>query len=258
MKVLTQPRAEWQLVEAFIRSKAPQGREMQILEAGCGRKWVFKMNDIPYELTGIDLDAAALEARKTIQGDLHHAFVGDLRTAQLDSNRFDVIYSSFVLEHVPGAEKVMDNFVRWVRPGGLIVIRVPDRDSIQGFTTRLTPFWFHVWFYRLAMGQPNAGKPGFAPYPTVYDNVISRRGMKEFAQRNGLLLREEVGHGEYKRGPLPLRLLIGAYAKLVELASFGRVHSRAANVTFILEKSERTHAATREHTESRVAPAVAG
>jgi SAM-dependent methyltransferase len=258
MNVPTQPRAEWQLVEAFIRSRAPQGRKLQILEAGCGRAWHFKMGDIPFELTGIDLDAAALEARKTLKKDLHHAFVGDLRTAQLESNRFDVVYSSFVLEHVPGAEKVMENFVRWARPGGAIVVRVPDRDSIQGFTTRLTPFWFHVWFYRLAMGQPNAGKPGFAPYPTVYDNVISRRGMQEFAQRHGLVLREELEHGDYKRGPLPLRLLIGAYAKTVQLLSFGRIHTRAANITFILEKPERSHATTREHAESRVAPAVAG
>ncbi len=250
MKVLSHPQAEWQLVEASIRKQATPGRAMQILEAGCGRKWVFRMEDVPYELTGIDLDAAALEARKTIQRDLHHAFVGDLRTAQLDPGRFDVIYSSFVLEHVPGAERVLENFVRWARPGGLIVVRVPDRDSIQGFTTRLTPFWAHIWFYRYALGLRDAGKPGFAPYRTIYDPVISRRGMSEFAARHGLVLREEVVHGEYRRGPRILKAVIGAYARFVELVSFGRVHSKAANVTFILEKRASTESSAPLRTAS--------
>jgi SAM-dependent methyltransferase len=257
MKVLNQPQAEWRLVEACIRGRVPQGRVMQILEAGCGRHWVFRMPDVAYELTGIDLDAAALEARKTVKRDLHHAFVGDLRTVQLESGHYDVIYSSFVLEHIPGAERVLENFTRWVRPGGIIVVRVPDRDSIQGFTTRLTPFWVHVWFYRYVMGQPNAGKPGFAPYPTIYDPVISRRGIREFAERHGLVLREEVGHGEYRRGPRPLQMLIGAYAKVVEILSFGRVHSKAANVTFILEKPERSHASTSRRADTGLARAVA-
>jgi SAM-dependent methyltransferase len=243
MRLLAQPGAEWQLVESWIRSRAREDRPIQILEAGCGRNWVFRMQNIAYELTGIDLDAAALEARKTIQRDLHHAIVGDLRTADLPPERYDVIYSSFVLEHVRGAEQVLENFIRWLKPGGILVVRVPDRDSIQGFTTRLTPFWFHVVFYRYAQGLREAGKPGFPPYPTIYEDVISSRGMRAFAERHGLDLMEEVRHGEYRRGGRALRWFIGTYAQTVALASFGRVHAKAANLTFILEKPAATAAA---------------
>ena len=236
MRVLSKTQAEWDLVESWIRSRAAKDRPIQILEAGCGRFWPLKMGDIRFELTGIDMDEAALEARKTDYHDLHHAIVGDLRTADLPSDRFDVIYCSYVLEHVHGAEQVLERFVRWLRPGGILVVRVPDRSSIQGFTTRLTPFWFHVMFYRYVHGMREAGKPGFAPYPTVYDKVIASPGMHAFARKHGLVIQDEVLHGEYRRGNRLMKSLITAYAKAVEGASFGRVHAKAANITFIVEK----------------------
>ena len=251
MRVLSQPHAEPSLVESWIRSRAAQERPIQILEAGCGRFWPLKMADVRYELTGIDMDEAALEARKTLYHDLHHAIVGDLRTADLPSEHYDVIYCSYVLEHVHGAEQVLERFVRWLKPGGILVVRVPDRNSIQGFTTRLTPFWFHVLFYRYVEGVREAGKPGFAPYPTAYDKIIASPGMHAFAQRHGLVIQDEVLYGEFRRGNRLMKLFIGAYARIVQGASFGRVHAKASNITFILEKPR----VAAEHLQP---PAIAG
>ena len=236
MRLIDSERAEWTFVEGCIRAKASPDRPLRILEAGCGRRWFFDMKGIRYELTGVDIDAAALEARKTLGKDLHHALIGDLRTVELEAESFDVIYSSYVLEHVAGAERVLENFTRWLKPGGIIIIRVPDRDSVQGFTTNWTPFWFHVLVYRYIEGQKNAGKPGFAPYPTIYDDVISSRGMQGFARAHGLDLKEEVRHGDYKRGKGLVRLLIGMYVRGVSLLSLGRIHAQSSNLTFILEK----------------------
>lgn len=227
---------ELQTVENYLRSHAPRGRPMQILEAGCGRNWLFPMPDVSYELTGVDLDQHALEARKTLMKDLDHAIYGDLRTVELENGQYDVIYCSFVLEHVPGAEDVLKRFMRWLAPGGIIVVRVPDFDSIYGFTTRITPLWVHVLYRRHVIGMRDAGKPGFAPYPTFYDPVISRRGMRGFAQRTGLLMREEMTHGEYRRGNAFMRFLATVYGKTVALLSLGRIHARSSNITFILEK----------------------
>jgi SAM-dependent methyltransferase len=236
MRQLESEQATFPVLEELLRRMPSRGRPLQILEAGCGRQWYLNMEGIDYELTGIDLDPAALEARRTIKRDLHHSFVGDLRTADLPPQSYDVIYCAYVLEHVRGAEQVLKNFVRWLRPGGMIIVRVPDFDSVQGLITRLPPYWFHVFYYRYIEGQRNAGKPGFAPYPTVYDAVISRKGMQRFAREHGLELREELGHGSYKRGRPPFSLLIPVFAKTVSLLTFGRVHSRFSNLTFVLSK----------------------
>jgi SAM-dependent methyltransferase len=154
---------------------------LRILEAGCGRTWAHKLS-VPYELTGLDLDPDALAART----DLDRAIVGDLRTAEFAPHSFDVIYNAFVLEHVRGARQVLERFLGWLAPGGMLILKVPDRDSAYGFLTRCSPFWAHVLIYRYMLGYRQAGTPGHAPYPTYYDEVVSERGLREFCLGNGM------------------------------------------------------------------------
>ena len=68
--------------------------------------------------------------------DLSETIVGDLRTVALPAASYDVAFSTFVLEHVTGAEQVLDRMVAAIRPGGLLLVRIPDRDSVFGFITR--------------------------------------------------------------------------------------------------------------------------
>ncbi|MGH8167190.1 MAG: class I SAM-dependent methyltransferase [Woeseiaceae bacterium] len=143
------------------------GKNLNILEAGCGRRWPFKKGS--HTITDIDMDQHALDFRRDQQNDLDVAVLGDLRELELPTASFDVIYSAFVLEHVDGAEKVLDNFVSWLKPGGLLMLTFPDRDGVYGFFTRITPFWFHVLYKKYVEGIKNAGKPGFVPYETFHD-----------------------------------------------------------------------------------------
>jgi SAM-dependent methyltransferase len=103
-------------------------------------------------LTGIDLDPEALRIRRDETKDLHEGIVGDLRAADFGQRTFDVIFNFFVPEHVPGAQQLLESFNRWVKPGGLIIIVIPDPYSAYGFTARMTPHWIHVLFYRLILG----------------------------------------------------------------------------------------------------------
>lgn len=61
--------------------------------------------------------------------DMDVPIVGDLCTVQLPEGSFDVVYSAFVLEHVQQADTALENFVRWLRPGGLLILRLPERNS---------------------------------------------------------------------------------------------------------------------------------
>jgi len=236
MKIIANYNEELALIETHVTAQASPGQKLRILEAGCGRKWYFKMHGVDFELTGIDLDADALRARIEISKDLDHGIVGDLRSAQLPDAGYDVVYNAFVLEHVEGAEQVLRNFVRWLRPGGLLVIRVPDKDGVQGFLARHTPHFLHVWYYRWAWKMKDAGKPGFAPYPTIYDEVISRRGMLEFCRRNGLQVVEEIGVGSYRRGHGLLARITPLVARVMSVLTFGRVHDRYVDRTLIARK----------------------
>lgn len=168
---------------------------LRILEAGCGRRWPLNLT-VQHELIGIDLDAEAMAARQ----DLDAAILGDLRNHEFPDSSFDVIYCSYVLEHVPGAARVMANFSRWMRPGGLLIIEVPDPDSVFGWATRHTPHWFHVLFKRHIMRQKHAGETGYGPYRTYYDGAISEAGVRGFCRAHGLQLEHVQRTGDYLRG----------------------------------------------------------
>jgi SAM-dependent methyltransferase len=198
---------------------------LRILEAGCGRTWAHRLS-VPYVLTGLDLDPDALAART----DLHHAIVGDLRTVDLAPHSFDVIYNAFVLEHVSGAEAVLERFLRWLAPGGMLLIKVPDRDSAYGFLTRATPFWAHVMIYRYLLGFPLAGTPGHGPYRTYYDQVVCERGLREFCRRSQLPAPELYRLCSYASNRI---VRLGAF--LTSMLSAGRLAWRHNNLLLIVQ-----------------------
>jgi len=198
---------------------------LRILEAGCGRDWPLKVL-VPYKLTGLDLDPDALAART----DLDEAVVGDLRTAEFPQHSFDVVYSAFVLEHVRGAEQVLRRFVRWLAPGGTLILQIPDRDSAYGFLTRITPMWLHVLVYRHVFGMREAGTAGHGPYRTYYDKVVCQHGLREFCRRHGLPAPELYRMCTYDNNRLA-RLA----ARVTGILTGGRYSWKHNNLLFVLQ-----------------------
>ncbi|OPY94473.1 hypothetical protein A5906_12915 [Bradyrhizobium sacchari] len=225
-----------QVMSREIRSIKDPGKVLEILEAGCGQKWDLDIGDGGYVLTGIDLDPEALRIRRDETKDLHEAILGDLRTADFGGRTFDVIFNCYVLEHVSGAQQVLEKFNRWVKPGGLIIIVIPDPYSAFGFTSRMTPHWFHVLFYRLIRGSKNAGKPGYAPYRVTYDKVVSREGIRAFCRQNGLVLAAEYGYSGTLTNKSLRQNLVEAYKKTLHVLSLGRLSSDYDDIILMIRK----------------------
>lgn len=213
-----------------IKSVASNG-PIQILEAGCGRRWPYSLEDIEYTLTGVDLDPDALEFRKS--QDLDVAILGDLRTVDIAERSFDVIHNFFVLEHVDGVKGVLDNFVRWLKPNGIIVLAFPNRDSVFGLFTRITPHWFHIAFKRYVHGNKNAGQPGFAPYKTYYDKILSRPYFLDYVQNANLTVLEERSFGKESK-------LVTAFMKCVQFVTVGAFTAEHLSMLYILRKDEQS------------------
>lgn len=163
-----------------VRTRLGVDRTLRVLDAGCGRRWSWDLEDINFHLTGIDADEEALRLRVQRQADLDEWYVGDLRSVELSPESYDVVHSAYVLEHILGAELVLERMYEALRPGGLMVIKIPDGHSVYGYLARVTPHWLHVVYKRRVRSRPLAGTPGHGPYPVVYDEVISLPGIVEW------------------------------------------------------------------------------
>ncbi len=223
-------------LRASIGKLAAAHGELSILEAGCGNSWQLQLPGVRYVLTGVDLNADALEIRKTQRRDLDIAIQGDLRSVELDEHSYDVVYNSFVLEHVEGAELVLENFYRWLRPGGILILRIPDPRSVYGMLSRITPFWFHVFYKRYVAGMKTAGKPGYDPFPVVYDPIVCRRGIRRWCAERGMILREELGWNYRIGRPGLMSLAVNAATRAISLLSVGRLSANHVNLTYVIEK----------------------
>jgi SAM-dependent methyltransferase len=244
-RVVTDPELARFLAEDIRRLTAALDRPLDILEAGCGRGWGSRLDlaEGSFHLTGVDLDEGALSHRVNVVKDLDRSVVGDLRDRNIvPSAHFDVIYSKQVLEHVEGAETVLDNFLQWLRPDGVIIVHIPDRDTVFGFLGRTLPHKFHVMYERWFLGNRQAGKPGHGPYVAVYDPVIGLKGMQRFCSEHELTIdtvyRTHICKQPWSTGP-KWRLLETAIT-LAGILSLGQLDSSYNDVVLVIQRVART------------------
>jgi SAM-dependent methyltransferase len=216
------------------------GRPLSIIEAGCGRFWKLDLTGIDYTLTGVDLDPVALELRKTVARDLDVAIYGDLCTVELPAASADVVYSRYVLEHVERADVAIQNFVKWLKPGGLMILQMPGRETARGFCTRLLPHWCHQWFYRYLAGDKLAGQQGHPPYRTYFHPVIGGDQLCGFLAKNGMKCLDRHGFGFPRRvsfdegfGVVVQQLVV----KATSILTFGKLTAAYHDVSYIAVKN---------------------
>ena len=241
------PELDRLLGQEVQRLTASLDRPLDVLEAGCGRQWTIDLADRALHLTGIDLDREALAHRANVVGDLDSAILGDLRDAALVAPAtFDLIYSACVLEHIPGAQTALDNFLQWLRPQGILIIRIPDQDTVFGFLGGHLPHAFHLAYEKLVLGNSQAGRPGHGPYRTTYGPEIGLRGMRNYCAKRQLIVervyRTNFGEQPWTRGPrfsatnvkwtaMRIAMHVGG------LLSFGRLDATYSDVILVLRRS---------------------
>ena len=108
--------------------------------------------------------------------------LGDLRSVPLPPRSFEVMYCGFLLDRIPHAALVLDRFGAALRPGGLLLLRIRDRNCAAAALDRRTPEPLR----RILWARLHAGEPG--PFPAIYDPVSSARGMQAYASAHGLVI----------------------------------------------------------------------
>jgi SAM-dependent methyltransferase len=212
------------------------GRRLDILVAGCGgggslslRQW----EGMETKVTGIDEDLPVLRAVTEERGDLDTWALGDLRSVPLPPRSFDVVQLEFLLERIEYTELVLDRVLTGLRPGGLLLIRMRDRDSAYGYCDRATPAWL-----RRALWRRFAPPGAYGCLPAIYEAVTSREGMQSFCLTRGLRITEEItatgGPALYGR----LAPLARWACEVVERVSGGRLTTAHDEVTFVIRKPQ--------------------
>ena len=209
------------------------GQHIKVLEAGCGARSSVDFGDRAY-VVGLDIDEAAVAKNER----LDEALVGDLETYPLPAETFDLVFCRFVLEHLRDPDRALANMRRALKPGGWLMLMFPNRWSLKGMVARLTPHSVHVLGYRAVFRKASA-----TPYETRFEHSVSTRGIRQFAEREGLrIVTLEAHPGDWdwllrKHAPVFGRLLLLA-ERLVQVLTLGRVNPQRREFIAVLADSQ--------------------
>jgi SAM-dependent methyltransferase len=128
-----------------VRSRAVErlagGRPGRVLDVGCGRGLLLEaFRRRGWKVQGTELtDASAAFAREALGIPVH---VGPMEGWPWPGGHFDAITLWHVLEHWPDPRVVLRAAQHLLRPGGVLVVGVPNFGSPEARATRAG--WFHL------------------------------------------------------------------------------------------------------------------
>ncbi|HWG64467.1 MAG TPA: class I SAM-dependent methyltransferase [Streptosporangiaceae bacterium] len=214
------------------------GRPVALLFAGCTTATTdlgvgeLRRAGADISLTMIDDDQPVCRAAAAQIPALARSALGDLRTVPLPPRSYDIVQCTRLLERISHAELVLDRLVAALKPGGLLLIQMRDRDSAAGFLDRMLPSWAR----RMVWRKRHPGRPG--PYGAVFDSLASVPGIQAYALMRGLVF----AHQQALAGQASdLRAAPRWYPpalRLVTLMSRGRLTNAHEEMRYVLRKPE--------------------
>ena len=109
--------------------EAVQGTAGRVLDIGCGDGgFLEELQHLGLDVEGLDFSptAVALARQRGLR-----VLQGSVEDASYPAESFDLVVMRHVLEHLPNPAATLEIVRGWLRPGGRILIEVPNRDSLQ-------------------------------------------------------------------------------------------------------------------------------
>jgi ubiquinone/menaquinone biosynthesis C-methylase UbiE len=125
-----------------------------------------------FDVFGIDLTDQAVEATKARLA--HYGFKADIRQGDAEhlpfaENSFDAVFSFGVLHHTPDTQKSIDEVYRVLKPGGVALIMLYHKDSLN--------YWAHV----VTNTQYDGFKGDWCPVERAYTKGQARNMFSKFS-----------------------------------------------------------------------------
>jgi len=137
------------IVERLVRAVAARHisflsrgltRGARILDVGCGRGVLFgPLADAGFEVYGVEVNEDAVrgcDPRAKIR------IAPRLSEAKFEEGLFDLVVIWHVLEHLPAPDETITECRRILKPGGRLIVAVPNFSSAQARWSG--PHWFHL------------------------------------------------------------------------------------------------------------------
>jgi len=231
--------------ERFFNEYEPQiaklfPRPGRVLDVGCNAgELLGLLKEIGWTVAGVEASPGpASFARARVDAPV---WQGDAEVAIPEEERFDLITMTHVLEHMPHPGRLLDRLRRALRPGGALLIEVPNADDALiglwgGYYRPLCP-GDHVSFFDERSLRRLLDEHGFAvasvDSPThardvVYGSALSAadllRAPRSTAQKSGGVMAQTRYRGRLRA---PIRRIVDRFVEVIDPLVVMAARSRA-------------------------------
>ncbi|MGQ9810682.1 MAG: class I SAM-dependent methyltransferase [bacterium] len=224
-------------LQAFVERYLSALSFLKVLEAGCGSLTHIRLSRDAY-IVGIDISEEQLSKNKILK----EAICADVQTHDFPEASFDMIVCWNVLEHLKYPEEALERFYTALKEDGILLINSSNPICTKGIFTKITPYRFHIWFYRVVRGWKEAGRDGNPPFPAYMRLSIRPKAMKRFGSaRNITVVYESIfGHGDSRDIIGYSKTYVTAVVKIlsfvIRLFTLGEIHPRLCQYILVLKK----------------------
>ena len=101
------------------------------LDYGCGTGWVLAGAKNIYDIYGVDMDIERIKTARKRLGDIEGKRIINFDEVNKESfhEKFDVVHTNQVIEHLLEPMHYLKNFYKWMKPEGLLYLAAPCSDS---------------------------------------------------------------------------------------------------------------------------------
>lgn len=211
------------------------GQPVSVLRAGCQTPLtelgLHRLREGGYDVSVHTVDSDDKRVAELVAGD-DDVVLGDLRTIPLPPRSFDIVHCSLLLDRIGNVPLVLDRFTAALRPGGLLLLRIKDRDSAAGWLDRKLPGPLRGMLWR----RLYPGEPG--PFRAVYEPTASSVGIAAYLLNRGLVVSQRRVTRTMPHQPERLCRALAASRRLVAMCSRGRLTDDHDQVLFVIRKPE--------------------
>ncbi len=194
-----------QRVELAVRRLAEERRRTSALEVGPGSGiYLPLLCDLFEHVRASDIEAEYLDHLAGVAADRPNLdlVIDDIAHSTLESDSFDLVLCSEVIEHTTAPDQVVAGLQRLLRPGGTLVLTTPQARSTLELAAKVA-FWPGVIdLVRRVYREPIL--------PTGHISLLRARQVEELLTANGFRVLEHQTWGLY----LPLVSELGGQAGL--------------------------------------------
>jgi ubiquinone/menaquinone biosynthesis C-methylase UbiE len=112
--------------DRLIEYLEQKNKPLHILEIGCGNGWLSAQlaENISGQVVGMDINKEELTQAARVFSDISNLkFIsGDIRSAQLEHNSYDIIVFAASLQYFPSLKEIMQSAFQYLRAGGEVHI----------------------------------------------------------------------------------------------------------------------------------------